>query len=251
MKWHLLSVFLLAFLPFIQGLTSPENNKIIIKNRGITERYRYEAYPVGEGAETQKEAIKIELAADGTELRYISRVISSKLLETTMIRMDKEGKFISGVRKISSPSKKEVTEERIWKEDSKVYIKKITNENGKVKRVNLPDNKILAVDGSLLVVLRSFPFNKGNPWDIFMIDFSGHSVTVTVRETGTERVVVPAGEFDCYRMDVVVGIPILRPTITYWIAKEKPHFLVKTIGKRGPFTDTYVTSLVSNAVLPG
>ena len=41
------------------------------------------------------------------------------------------------------------------------------------------------------------------------------------------------------------GIPVLRPRIVYWLTKDAPHFLVRNEGKRGPFTDTYITTLIS------
>jgi hypothetical protein len=101
------------------------------------------------------------------------------------------------------------------------------------------------VDGSLLLLFRSFPFDRSVTWFLFMVDFSGASITVELRQAGVESVIVPAGTFECYRMDVVVGIPLLRPRIIYWVTKKAPHFLVKSIGKRGPFTDSYETFLLS------
>jgi hypothetical protein len=93
--------------------------------------------------------------------------------------------------------------------------------------------------------VRSFPFDKPREWRVFMVDFSNNKVTVTVRQTGVEKVTVPAGEFECNRIEVVVELFIIRPKITYWISRESPHFLVKHQGKKGPFTPTYVTDLVS------
>ena len=81
-----------------------------------------------------------------------------------------------------------------------------------------------------------------------MVDFSGETVTVTVRQAGKDVVVVPAGEFQCFRIEVIVHIPILRPKLTYWVTTDEPHFMVKSIGKRGPFTRTYVTVLKARDV---
>ena len=110
---------------------------------------------------------------------------------------------------------------------------------------DVPQDRRLAVDASLLVLLRSFPYGENKEWRIFMVDFSQHSVSVLVRQSSVERVLVPAGEFECYRMEVIVDLFLFHPTITYWISKETPHFLVKHQGKRGPFTPSYVTSLLS------
>jgi len=78
-----------------------------------------------------------------------------------------------------------------------------------------------------------------------MIDLSQHYVSVTIRQTGEEHVIVPAGEFECYRIEVIVNLSVFKPSIIFWITKNDPHFLVKHSGMRGPFTLHYVTTLVS------
>ena len=49
-----------------------------------------------------------------------------------------------------------------------------------------------------------------------MVDFSGLSITVTYSQAKEERVAVPAGTYDCYRIELVVDIPLLKPKIIYW-----------------------------------
>ena len=129
--------------------------------------------------------------------------------------------------------------------DHKIYIERSAEEEKKTKQYELPQNKQFAVDGSLLVLLRSFPFNEGKEGNVFMVDFSGYAITVTIRQAGIEKVVVPAGELECYRIEVVVNLPIFHPKVTYWISVRKPNFLVKHEGKKGPFTPSYITSLLS------
>jgi hypothetical protein len=77
-----------------------------------------------------------------------------------------------------------------------------------------------------------------------MIDFSGRSVNATARQAGIERITVPAGEFLCYRIEVLVHTFILKPTIVCWVTIEKPHFVVKNEGKRGILTPKYITTLI-------
>jgi len=36
-----------------------------------------------------------------------------------------------------------------------------------------------------------------------------------------------------------------RPKIVFWLSRAEPHFLVKHVGKRGPFTDTFETVLTA------
>ena len=109
----------------------------------------------------------------------------------------------------------------------------------------VPEGTPVAADVSLLHLMRSFPFGTDAVWSVFMADFSGSFVSVSITNAGTESVSVPAGVFLCHRMDVAVKILFFRPRITFWLSAEPPHFLVKHRGKRGPFTRTYATELVA------
>lgn len=230
---------------FALSLASAED---IRKNTNLNEsreRYHYQAVPAGENTDRRKESIEIELLGGGDGFEYVSKVISMKSIETIDLRMDEEGHFISGLRRVSNRQHQRLSAEKIWKDENKVYIKRDSTGTREPRQIDLPTDKPFAVDGSLLILLRSFPFNTDRKWNIFMIDFSGYSVIITVHQSNVEKIVVQAGEFECYRMEVVVGLPLIRPTLTYWLTTDKPHFLVKNIGKRGPFTSTYMTTLVS------
>lgn len=69
-------------------------------------------------------------------------------------------------------------------------------------------------------------------------------VSTIVSVKSYERITVPAGEFSCYRMEVLVHTFILSPTIVCWVTTEKPHFVVRSEGKRGIFTPKYITTLI-------
>jgi hypothetical protein len=209
------------------------------------ETYHYQAVPAGENTDRRKESIEIKLLGSGDGIEYVSNVISAKSIETIDLKMDEEGHFISGLRRVSNRQNQKLSAEKIWKDGNKVYIKRDSDGTRKPQQIDLPMDKPFAVDGSLLILLRSFPFNTDRNWNIFMIDFSGYSITVTAHQSKVENIVVQTGEIECYRIEVVVGLPLIRPTLTYWLATDKPHFLVKNLGKRGPFTSTYVTTLVS------
>lgn len=126
-----------------------------------------------------------------------------------------------------------------------VYVETIVGTKKTAKKRKLPKSQKLAVDISLLYQMRSFPFGKYEEWQVFMADFSGHFITVSVRDRGVERITVPAGTFECYRMEVDVGWFFLKTKIIYWLTANSPHFLVKHEGKRGPFTKSYTTMLNS------
>lgn len=235
------------FLLLILSNTNLALGEGILRNTNFSdrERYQYHAIPSGEKMDQPKESIEIDLFGSGGDLEYMEKVFSSESIETINIKMNKEGRFISGVRHVSNQQNEMVSEERIWMGEKRVYIKRDLEGTNRLKQIDIPTDKTLAVNGSLLILLRSFPFNADEKWNILMVDFSGHSITVAVRQSGIENIIVPAGKFECYRVQVVVGLPIIKPTLTYWLTTDKPHFLVKNIGKRGPFTPAYITYLVS------
>lgn len=227
----------------------PGTGWVVEKQKGAaggskTEKYHYEAFPTDHQA-SQKDLIEMEFMKAEEGIGYYSKVISPDSLENISIQMDQEGRFISGTKRLLQGPDRPVQQERIWRDQHKAVVEEHTEGGIKRKEYRLPPDKELAVDGSLLTRLRFFPFGEGKKWDLFMVDFSGYSITVTVLQEGREKIVVPAGEFDCYRLVAVVNIPVLKPKIRYWLWTQKPNFLVKHQGKRGPFTPSYTTSLVS------
>ncbi len=243
MKWILFLCTALMALFSLPGTAQvAENQKEAAV--GKIEKYHYEAIPADHQT-SQKDFIEMEfIEADGG-IEYHSKVISSDSLEEISIQMDKEARFVSGIRSTRQSLDKPVHQEEIWRDPQKVVVERRTEEGIKRKEHRLPQGKELAVDGSLLALLRFFPFDEGKIWNLFMVDFSGYAITVTVHQEGREKISVPAGEFECYRLVILVNIPVLKPKITYWLSARRPHFLVKHQGKRGPFTPSYTTSLVS------
>jgi hypothetical protein len=116
------------------------------------------------------------------------------------------------------------------------------------KVFRVPPEVPLFVEPSVILLLRRFPFRQPVEQRLFATDFSGHGLWATLALGGRERVPVPAGEFDCYRMELTLQMFLFRPKILLWVSVEPPHFLVKQVGKRGAFTPRYVTELL--AVLP-
>ncbi len=244
MKWILFLCTALMALFSLPGTAWVAENQKEAADASRMKRYYYEAIPTDHPT-SQKDSIKMEFIQAEGGLEYHSEVISSDSLEEISVQMDKEARFISGIRSFRQSLDKHVQEERIWRDPQKVVVERRTEEGIKRKEHQLPPDKELAVDGSLLGLLRFFPFDTGKKWNLFMVDFSGYSVTVTVLQEGRERITVPAGEFECYRLVMEVNVPLLKPKITYWLWTQEPNFLVKHQGKRGPFTPSYTTSLVS------
>lgn len=207
-----------------------------------TETYYYEAYPLKKGLGTQKESIEMQFTHSDMGLLYTLKRTSGKKTKISKIDTDTNGNFINGMKNVYDKFGKNLSASSIRHDDNFLYFKK---RSGSAKKIKLPQDKPLAVNGSLLTLLRSFPFSEEKTWDVFMVNFSGQSAVVSIHRDGIENIKVPAGEFECYRMDVTVNLFIFRTKITYWITKEKPHFLVKHVGKNGPFTKSYVTYLTS------
>ena len=222
-----------------QPLTNTENNS---EKREI---YRYVAVPKRSQEASHKKSIEMNIDSAGSQKIFTMKSVSAKEVEYIRLELDAEDNFISGIRNVFHPSGKPKSESSILRKQKTVYVKRVTGKKEKTREYHLPKNKSLVVDGSLLLRLRSFPFNQNKEWKLFMIDFSQNSVSGVVRQAGVETIRVKAGEFECYRMELIVHVFVARPKITYWISKMEPHFLVKHQGKIGPFSLTYVTQLES------
>jgi hypothetical protein len=209
-----------------------------------TEKYTYEAAPKGK-ERTKTEIIEMEFIHSSEQTTCNQRILRPDGQEVIKIEMLPDGSFFSGTKYFMNELGKTIRTVRIVRENGMVSVERHSEEKKEKKNIKLPSDKVLAIDASLLVLMRNFPFDQGSQWDVFMVDFSRQSVSVSVRQAGVEKVLVPSGEFECYRMEVTVKVFIFRPKIIFWITKTSPHFLVKHTGKRGPFTPEYITSLVS------
>jgi hypothetical protein len=237
---YLITLFLLLLVP-AQGLALPDTIESGPAGQSHVETYHYEA--VAAGKESDKEEIGLTFFFEEDSAAYASTIVSAKSDERITIKMTKEGNLISGARSLlRSPGG--ATEEKIWRDGKAAYVEQTSGTDKKTIRLDIPEGRTLAVEGSLLVLLRFFPYDSATRWDLFMIDFSGKFVTATARQAGIERITVPAGEFSCYRMEVLIHTFILSPTIICWVTTEKPHFVVKNEGKRGLFSPKYITTLI-------
>lgn len=191
------------------------------------------------------ETIEVAITNSNGRLLYTSYTARDKRAERKTIQTYGNGSFISATREVIEHSGKLKKEYVIWRERGKAYSKRGTSFNEPERTFDLPSDMELAVDASLLMRLRSFPFDEGKSWKVYMVDFSQIAVSATIIQTGSETVQVPAGVFECYRIEVSVELPIVRPRIIFWLAKDQPHFLVKHEGMAGPFTPFYETFLES------
>lgn len=211
----------------------------------MIEKYVYELLPASGKGDGRKESLEMDWMHTSELLQCISVTTRRDEVERVKIIMSPDGSFLSGTKEIISASGESKQRSTIRRNNDKLYVERHTPRGKKTKEYKVPKDKLLAVEASLLALFRSFPLQEDKEQDIFMVAFSQHSIPLTARQAGIENVSVPAGDFECYRMEVIVRLPIYQPKITYWITKEKPHFLVKHQGKQGPFTPSYITSLIS------
>ncbi len=236
MKTRCLLLFLLFVLPGPLYSAGREDNHF--------EQHHYEAVPVGKENDKEEIEVRVSFAPDGVSLA--SRSVSEKAEERIQIRMTGQGDLISGTRKFITQGS--VIDEKLWRDGNKVHIEQTSRKGRKTKVLDIPDGSILAVEASMFVLLRFFPYGSTAHWDLFMVDFSGHSGTATATQTALESISVHGENFPCYRLEVLFHVPIVEPRAICWVTVEEPHLVVRTIGKRGVFTPTYITSLIGRKV---
>ncbi len=240
MKARYLSTLSLLLFMAAQSLAFPGVSESGQVGLSHVETYHYSA--VAASKENDKEDIELTLSFEEDSAEYASTIVSAKSDERIAIKMIKEGNLISGARSLRRGSGGPI-EEKIWRDGKRAYVERTSGTDKKIQ-LDIPEGRTLAIEDSLLVLLRFFPYDSAAQWDLFMIDFSGESITATARQTGIEHIAVPAGEFSCYRMEVLIHAFILSPTIVCWVTTEKPHFVVKNQGKRGILTSEYITTLI-------
>jgi hypothetical protein len=209
----------------------------------VLERLTYEAVP--NGGEADKEIIEAQHKVVDGGGEYFSRVTSPRSVEEFKLEMAPRGEFVSAVKTIFSRQGQMQRQQEIRREDQELYLEEGQK---RTSRHKIPQGAIPVINGSILIQLRIFPFNEKKEWKIFFMDFSGRAFNGSVRQIGRETIQVPAGVFDCYRLEAVVDFFVIHPKNTFWVAAAEPHILIKYDGKRGLFSPTYVTYLVSREI---
>jgi hypothetical protein len=104
----------------------------------------------------------------------------------------------------------------------------------------------------LPAVLRLLPDTPDRRLRFDLATQEGHVVGMEARIVGTERVAVPAGEFDCYKIELtptgLVGVlaRVVLPRLYMWHTLAPPHFWVKYEGlEAGPGSRRIVRELVA------
>ena len=93
----------------------------------------------------------------------------------------------------------------------------------------------LAVDG-IAGALRALPFERPRPFQAHLLSNEPRLYEVSVEARGRERVRTPAGEFECYKVELVPGLGVLNlfrfaiPKAYFWFSVDPTHFWVRYEG---------------------
>jgi hypothetical protein len=118
-------------------------------------------------------------------------------------------------------------------------------------------NKVEKVDANrydvraIAFIVRGFPFDREEKVEFTLVT-EEHILGVFFRRVGEERVTVPAGAFDCYKLEAgLTGLKgrLFRARIYFWVEKAPPHRFVRQEDEG--ITDTRLVELVSSVVQPG
>jgi hypothetical protein len=238
--WGMLFLLLVP----LQAARLNDNSTVNADRRAALEKLTYEAVPKG-GGEANKEILEAQRKIVDMGGEFFSRITSPRNIEEFKLEMAPGGEFVFAVKKVFSRQGEMQRQQEIRTENQELYLEEGQKRSSRHK---IPQGALPVINGSILIQMRLFPFNEGKEWKIFLMDFSGRTFNGKVRQTGRETIQVPAGVFDCYRLEAVVDFLVIHPKNTFWVAADEPHILIKYDGKRGLFSPTYVTYLVSREI---
>ena len=93
----------------------------------------------------------------------------------------------------------------------------------------------LTVDG-IAGALRSLPFERSRPVELHLLSNEPRLYDVSLEVRGRERVRTPAGEFECYKVELRPGLGVLNlfgflvPKAYFWFTVDSPHYWVRYEG---------------------
>ena len=109
----------------------------------------------------------------------------------------------------------------------------------------------LAVDG-IAGALRALPFERPSPFQAHLLSNGPRLYDVRMELRGRERIRTPAGEFECYKVELVPGFGVFNlfrfaiPKAYFWLTVNAPHFWVRYEGpENGRGTPEVVMELAS------
>ena len=114
------------------------------------------------------------------------------------------------------------------------YVRSRPNSPPETKIIKVPPDTI-TVEG-LAGVMRSIPFTDTKPFALHLFTNDLELWDMTIEARGREIVHTPAGDFDCYKVEMVPHLGVLDvlrklfPKAHLWFTVAPPHFWVKYEG---------------------
>jgi hypothetical protein len=148
-------------------------------------------------------------------------------LSSDMVIRDMNGRLLIKERKVFD------TANGIVKIEWQDYTDKTSN----TEELKIPSD-ILAVEG-IVIALRSLPFDPPRSIRTNILTNEPKNPTlyeVTLKPKGQERIKTSAGEFDCYKVELVPHLGVLSmlrvffPKTYFWFTVDPPHFWVQYEG---------------------
>jgi hypothetical protein len=233
-------------LPSGNGTQTVANAAVAFPTNRLPETFFLETVVKGDFCMEVHERVRLEMRRSTDAMTSIYRSERDDGSEFVAITSQPDGKLLSATKVEQDVKGRETYRSRIWFQDDAVHAERIRASGRRSVRSRPVGKREIVADAGLLFRLRDFPFENGTELDLQIVAFSQHSVPMRVKLVGREKIQVPAGEFDCYKLVGVVDLVVKQIVTTYWLSVEEPHFLVKYEGKRGLFiAPTYVTTLTS------
>jgi hypothetical protein len=128
------------------------------------------------------------------------------------------------------------------------FTRQFSDGRSETKSLSAPADT-LAVEG-IAGVLRFLPFEGVPSFPVHLLSNEPKVYNVTLEARGKERVKTRAGEFECYKIEVVPHLGALNlfraffPKTFFWFTVAPPHFWVRFEGpENGPGTPLIVMEL--------
>ncbi|MBM3249197.1 MAG: DUF3108 domain-containing protein [Candidatus Omnitrophica bacterium] len=168
-----------------------------------------------------------------------SRILSSQdpvVLETTRTAFSSNNKELWRKNKIFDYSKKRLIAEHF---DNGRLIKR--------KSIPFPEGKVF-ISEILSLILRGYNFETQEPCSFYIFSWDGKVFKMKARRIDKEIVHVPAGKFECYKIEIFPDFGIVNylsnhifPKTYLWFTVKAPHYWVKYEGLESGLTSSYVT----------
>jgi hypothetical protein len=136
-------------------------------------------------------------------------------------------------------------------EQGTVDIERDDLSTGQLRRSLKIPADTLSVDG-IAAALRSLPFERSRPVELHLLSNEPKLYEVRLEVRGRERVRTPAGQLECYKVEIVPSLGVLKlfgfmvPNAYFWFTVDPPHYWVRYEGpENGRGTPQVVMELAS------